>query len=114
MTLDEHPTKMKIMVMTITMALSRAINPSQNDANMIGVTDTSVLSDIEEDLTFSQLIDRYNYDSMFSTSLLDNSSMEYTRSYETTINNDTIYTQFREDNDILFNTQNTKSKITQN
>ena len=102
------------MVMTITMALSRAINPSQNDANMIGVTDTSVLSNVEEDLIFSQLADRYNDDSMFNTSLLDNSSMECTTSYQTTINNDTIYTQSREENNILSNTQYTETKIIQN
>ena len=91
---------------------SPAKESSQEDANITHL-DPNVLSDDEEDQIFSQLINRYNDDSMFSTSLLDNSSFENTSSYQSNIDDDTIYTQSR-DNNNMAETENTDSTITQN
>ena len=59
------------------MATTPSLNTesSKEDANITAL-ESSALSDDEEDFTFSQLISRYNDDSMFSTSFLDNSSIE--------------------------------------
>ena len=88
---------------------SPAKESSQEDANITHL-DPNVLSDDEEDQIFSQLINRYNDDSMFSTSLLDNSSFENTSSYQSNIDDDTIYTQSR-DNNNMAETENTDSTI---
>ena len=79
---------------TMTTTSSPAKETSQEDANITAI-DPNVLSDVEEDLTFFQFINRYSDDSMFSTSLLDNSSFENTPSYQSTVDDDTIYTQSR-------------------
>ena len=75
---------------TMTMTLSIAKESSQEDA-IITAVDTNILSDIEEDLAFFQLINRYNDDSMFNASLMEDSSFENTLSYQSTIGDDTIY-----------------------
>ena len=85
---------------------------SQEDTHVtLQVSD--ILSDEEEDLTFSQLISRYNDASMFTSSMLDDSSFEDTSSYHSNINDDHIYTQGRDDINMAGD-GNTETKITQN
>ena len=84
---------------TMTTTSSAPRESSQNDTNITG-PDLDVLSDIEEDLTFSQLINRCNDDSMFSTSLLDDSNFEDTPSYQSTIEDDTTCTHSLENNHV--------------
>ena len=47
-------------------------NDNNNDNNNINIAD--ILSDIEEDLTFSQIITKYNDDSMFNSSMFGNNT----------------------------------------
>ena len=78
----KHPNGRFFKTMATTPSPSK--ESSKEDANITAL-DSNALSDDEEDLTFSQLINRYNDDSMFSTSLLDNSSFENSSSYQSNI-----------------------------
>ena len=83
--------------MTTTSSLGKG---SSQEAVNVSPLESNVTSDIEEDLTFSQLINRYNDDSMFSTSLLDDSSCKITQSYQAPTDDDNIFTHSIDDNDM--------------
>ena len=92
---------------------SSSTNESSQEDTHVTLQVSDVLSDEEEDLTFSQLISRYNDASMFTSSMLDDSSFENTSSYHSNINDDQIYTQDRDDINMTVD-GNTETKITQN
>ena len=71
------------------------------------------LLDPRQDLTFSQLITRYNDDSMFSASFPDNSSFDNSSIYQSNFEDDTNYTQNRDDNNVAI-TESTEPMIIQN
>ena len=96
--------------MTMTSSASREFH--QNDTSTTGA-EPNDLSDIEEDLTFSQLINRYNNDSMFSTSLNDDSSFEDSPNYQSTVEDDSTCTNSLDDNHVG-STDNNDTRITQN
>ena len=82
------------------MISSQETNLTPEDINM-SITDTFNLSDIEDNLTFSQLIEKYNDDSMFNTTLLDDSRIEPTRTSLCTNENGAIFTRQRTDYNTL-------------
>ena len=96
--------------MATTPSLSK--DSSKGDASVIPL-DSNTLSDDEEDLTFSQLITRYNDDSMFSTSFPDDSSFDNNSIYQSNLEDDTNYTQNRDDNNVAI-TDSNEPMIVQN
>ena len=92
--------------------LSSSSKETSQEETHVTLQDTDVLSDDEEDLTFSQLINRYNEDSMFSNSPLDDSTFENLSSFQSNIDDESIYTEPRDDNTVVA-TENNDSKRTQ-
>ena len=93
-------------------SLNGCVQEKDNDNDDINVPD--ILSDIEEDLTFSQIIDKYHEDSIFSSSLLGDSSNADTHSLKSASEDDTGSTHTSTDSNISVITNNPDPKNTQN
>ena len=87
-------------------------NGNHKDNDNINILDN--LSDIEEDLTFSQLINKYNEDSMFNSPMLGDSNNQDTHSLKSTSDDETDYTPIGLDNNTSEVNTNTDPKNTQN
>ena len=87
-------------------------NDNDNDNDNINIPD--VLSDIEEDMTFSQIINKYNEDLMFNSSMLDDNTNADTHSLKSISDDDTDSTQTRPDTSSSLLNSNTDPKNTQN
>ena len=94
-------------------ASSEETNLQPEESN-ISITVKGILTSIEEILTFTQLIDKYNEDSMFNTLLLDDSSMVSAPTCLSTNNDDAMLTHPPTANYTLSITENIDSRITQN
>ena len=88
-------------------------NEDENvDNDHINIPD--ILSDIEEDMTFSQIINKYNDDSMFNSSIFNDSINPDTQSLKSSNDDETDCTPTRLENDISEVTNNMDPKNTQN
>ena len=89
-------------------------NDNDNDNNNNNINIPDILSDIEEDLTFSQIINKYNDDSMFNSSMFGDNTNPDTHSLKSASEDDTGFTHTTPDNNISVTTNNTDPKNTQN
>ena len=95
-------------------SLGSSIENKDNDHENINLNIPDVLSDIEEDMTFYQIINKYNEDSMFNSSMLDYTTNADTHSSQSTSDDDTDSTQSRPDTNSSLLNNNTDSKNTEN
>ena len=87
-------------------------NGNHKDNDNINILDN--LSDIEEDPTFSQLINNYNEDSTFNSPMFGDSNNQDTHSLKSTSDDETDYTPIGLDNNTSEVNTNTDPKNTQN